>query len=645
MQLQTNMWIEGSYYVDFDKLGQLRIVGPNNHLHYGSVDLYRDQIEIDSTYNEKKQFTIIGKFLASHLFLHDPAIGHIKRVRDLTEIPGKPTPSFKQIYRRYPTDLAPNYIGIEQTDSGYEISYKRLYEDHWYGSKLLLDADTSIHRHENKRGYVLSSTKPYIKFQLSTDTDALPQSHLANVVLGKPFNTKCFGADRIAVERLLDRTAFEITHLVKNNKTSGFDFGTVFPRDWMESVDLGVGDLTPAAVAYMYNKAYEFINPQGMGWHENMVGEFEYEKEQETRGLSQSLDDLVDQSNRVSHSLRELVGQITEMYITRNMVDIEPRYLFALESVAPEKLQAHDLERAKKVAHFITLQASNNSLITFKKIPRLMRRHKYDEYYSAGNWRDSETAFLKVHAVLAPYDVNVVFYPHALGIIHKHAKALGVDQAQVAELVAKWRNVRDWYSFRNHDGSTAFALALYNVQQTKNSELQYDQLKVNHLDEAYDLFYNHPTAHDVMSFAKRIVSKDYFYTKSGPTIVGAGDGYTTYQYHGRVIWTKQTAFAVAGLAKQLARAKHEHWPKTQQTAIERAIITTAKASIDAWLKLGSVPELHYDKAGTPHYYNDQPTTEGPMNLVQLWSAVGARRIIKTYSEIISAAHKPVTSRR
>lgn len=645
MQLQTNMWIEGAYYVDFDKLGQLRIVGPNNHLHYGSVGLYHDQIEIDSTYNEHNQFVIVGKLLSNHLFLHDPAIGHIKRVRDLTEIPGKPVPSFLSIYRRYPTDLAPNYIGLELVDGGYEISYKRLYEDHWYGAKLIFEPGTTVHRHEHKRGYVVTSGKLAINFKLVTDTDALPDSHLKMVVRGEPLATAKLGAKHEAIEKLLDRTAFEITHLVKNNKTSGFDYGTVFPRDWMESADLGAKDLTPEAVAYMYHKAYEFINPQGLGWHENIVGEFEYEKERETQGLTQSLDDLVDQSNQVSHSLHELVNQITEMYITRNMVDIEPRYLFALESVDPKLLSAHDLDKAKKVAHFITLQATNNHIITFKKIPRLMRRHKHDEYYGAGNWRDSETAFLKVHAVLAPYDVNAVFYPRALEIIHQHAKVLGVQPADLAKLQAKWAKVREWYQFKNADGTLAAALALYNVEVSKTGSVKYDQLKVNHLDEAYDLFYGTPTQAEVMSFAKRLVDPDYFYTKSGPTIVGAHDGYTTKQYHGRVVWTKQTAFAVAGLDRQLARAHRDHWPKATTTVIERALEKTVEASIAAWLELGSVPELHYDRAGKAHYYNDQPTTEGPMNLVQLWSAIGARRIIRTYLEILDGRPNTPTKAR
>src|SRR5207245_1234688 len=112
----------------------------------------------------------------------------------------------------------------------------------------------------------------------------------------------------------------------------------------------------------------------------------------------------------------------TEMYIIRNMVDIEPRYLFALDSLPHSVFSQQDLDRAKRVARFIVLQAGSNQLITFKKIPRLMRRHKYDEYYNAGNWRDSESAFQRVHQVIAPYDVNVVFYPRALALIAKHAR-------------------------------------------------------------------------------------------------------------------------------------------------------------------------------------------------------------------------------
>lgn len=638
------MWIEGSYYVDFDTLGQLRIVGPNNHLHFGSVGLTQDQIKIISTYSEHGQFVIEGQLMTDQIFLHDPAIGHIRRVRDLTEIPNKETPSFAQVYRRYPTDLAPNYIGVELTSDGYEISYKRLYQEHWYGTKLLLAPDVTVRRHDRKRGYQLTTKMPAISFKLSTICDQLPDSRLSNVLAGEPLDTSPFAERQSDIDHLLDRTNFEITHLVKNNKTSGFDYGTVFPRDWMESADLGAGDITPNGLAYMYHKAYEYINPQGLGWHENVVGELEYEKEQEIRGLNHSLDDLVDQSNRVGHSLRELVNQITEMYIIRNMVDIEPRYLFALSTLRQKDMTSRDLEQAKKVARFILLQADHNRLITFKKIPKLLRRHKYDEYYGAGNWRDSETAFKNIHQVIAPYDVNVVFYPRALQLIAEHAKNLGADVGHVKELQAKWQQVRDWYRFENRDGKSAYALGLYEIGDDPD-KTHPKQLKVNHLDEAYDLFYNQPSRADVISFAKRILDPKYFYTKSGPTIVGAGDGYNTSQYHGRVIWTKQTAFAVAGLERQLERAKSSRWSMADRTVIAKAALKTAEASIEAWLRLGSIPELHYDRGGVPHFYNDQPATEGPMNFVQLWSAVGARRIIRSFLEVKLEARDSVKSSR
>ena len=46
--------------------------------------------------------------------------------------------------------------------------------------------------------------------------------------------------------------------------------------------------------------------------------------------------------------------------------------------------------------------------------------------------------------------------------------------------------------------------------------------------------------------------------------------------------------------------------------------------------MGAIPELHYDDNGTPRLYTDQTATEGTMNLVQLWSAMGARCIIRAY---------------
>jgi hypothetical protein len=634
MQLQTNLWIEGAYYLDFDQHGQLRIVGPNNHLHFATVGLYKDSLAIDEVHSEGGELVVKGHILASKTFLHDPIVAHIMKVRRYIDVQDKAKPDFQTVLRKNRADLLPNYIGVRYIKGAYQIEYKRLYQRHWYGTIITFAPDVKVDRQDRRRGFSLkASNSEHIRFTIKTESDQKPASALDRVISGHRIHTEVFKSSSNQVNALLDRTAMEITHLVRSNKTSGFDYGTVFPRDWMESADLGKGDFDIEAIRYMYHKALEFVDPQGAGWHENIVGEFEFEKQQETLELSAGLDALLDQSSRLGIALKDLIKQVEDMYVIRNMVDIEPRYVMGLDDLPHHMWNKIDLGRIKRAAHYVVAQAESAELITFKKIPPLLRRHKHDEYYGAGNWRDSMRGYKMVHPVIAPYDVNVVFYPRALEVIENHADMLGFNVSHIKELRRKWQKVKDWYRFTNTDGSEAYALALYDVKPNGDS-LEFKKLEVNHLDEAYDLFYGHPSEAEVVSFAQRLLDPDYFYTKSGPIVVGAKEkGYDTTNYHGKVIWTKQTAFAVAGLYRQLIRAQQQEWPRSTQQLLKRAVKNTARTSIEAWLKLGGIPELHYDDKGMPRYYDEQEAAEGPMNAVQLWSAVGARRIIKTYIDV------------
>jgi hypothetical protein len=574
--------------------------------------------------------------------LHDPVVAHIQRVRHYTEIPGKPVPSFMTVSKKYASEMAPNFVGIELTPDGYRVAYKRLFEEHWYGVNIQFDAQAKVVRHDRRRGFQLTSSNSTIGFKLTTETSQKIENRLKSVINIKPLNTAPFGKDKAVIDRLLDDTAIEITHLIRNNKTSGFDYGTVFPRDWMESADLGEEDLTPEAQRYMFDRTLDYVNAQGVGWHENIVGEFEYERRQEVRQLAGNLEDLTSQAARISEALRELIGQVEEMYIQRNMIDIEPRYLISMQSHR-KNLSSEALERLRKVAHFIVVQAQINDLITFKRLPALLRRHKHDEYYSVGNWRDSEHAFKQVHPVIAPYDVNVVFYPLALRIIGANARKLNADSKLVKELIEKWDRVKDWYQFQNKDGLNGYALALYDIVKSPEG-VKYKRLEVNHLDEGYQLFYGQPTEEEVVDLSRRLIDPDYFYTPVGPILVGAHEGYNTKQYHGKVIWTKQTAYVVAGLGKQLSRAKELGWMGESRDLIREALVKTSKSSLAAFIQLGGVPELHYERGGKAHFYTEQRETEGPMNRVQLWSAIGARRIIRTYLSVISSHAKARTGR-
>lgn len=632
MQLAGNLWVEGAYYLDVDELGQLRIVGPNNHLHFGSVGLYSSQFKIDLVYTQVDRLVVSGRLLASEFFLHDPALGHIRKVRELVKQPGKPPRPFEDIVKQHSTEVAPNYIGLRNTKNGQEVTYKRLYQSHWYGVVIQLTPDVKVVRHDRRRGFKLTSSQPEINFVITADTDNLPKNKLGVVTqVDPPIDTKFFGPQKHQIDFLLDRTALEINHLVKNNKTSGYDYGTVFPRDWMESADLGAGDLTPEAVRYMYEKAFEFIDTHGVGWHENIVGEYEFEKRRESSELSESLDNLVDRSSRIGSALQQLIGQVEHMYVIRNMIDIEPRYILGMQQIDAKDLGAQQIERLRRVASYIMMQAEINDLITFKKIPPLLRRHKGEEYYRAGDWRDSSSAYKLVHPVIAPYDVNVVFYPQALRLLVKHHQLLQVDKSMADKLLKKWERVKDWYRFENSDGTAAMSLALYDIKKN-GDQLQYRKLTVNHTDEAYDFFYGQPSESEAVSFSKRLLSPDYFYTPSGPVVVGNLEpGYDTRNYHGRVIWSKQTAIAAVGLQRALKGSKG--WSEQSKSIVQKALLSICQTSIDAFIKLGEAPELHYDLDGQPHLYSDQPDAEGPMNRVQLWSAVGARRIIKTYLEV------------
>ncbi|HUC20156.1 MAG TPA: hypothetical protein VMR98_01515, partial [Candidatus Polarisedimenticolaceae bacterium] len=279
--------------------------------------------------------------------------------------------------------------------------------------------------------------------------------------------------------------------------------------------------------------------------------------------------------------------------------------------------------------------ATTKNIITFKELPHLLRRHREEQYYVKGNWRDSDWAYRQIHPQLAPYDVNAVFYPEALKLMQIHATLLGLSLQETKAAALKWSDTKAHFRFTNPDGKDAYALALYDIHSLEPGD--YQMLKVNHLDEAYDLFYGQPSMEDIVSFAGRLLDPDYFYTASGPLVVGRNQGYNNSFYHGEVIWTKQTAFTVAGLQNQLKRAKSQRWPQAAQTLIHEALTATAKASIAAFLNLGAIPELHYDDNGRPRLFTDQPTTDGVMNLVQLWSAVGARRIIRAYLKAESEA--------
>jgi hypothetical protein len=361
----------------------------------------------------------------------------------------------------------------------------------------------------------------------------------------------------------------------------------------------------------MYQTALKDVNEKGEGWHEDVVGEYKYEFELSGKEI-----------------------------IDRKMIDIEPHYFMSL-GYLPQNfwLEKNIRDKLKKVAKYILREARHNDFITFKKLPSSART-KNREYYPVGNWRDSNEAFREIHPVIAPFDVNAVFYPKALINIKKYQKNLNLNKKDIDDiddLIKKWSNKKKDYLFKNPDGRIAYALALYDIKKDKSNKISYKKLKVNHLDESYLYTYCEGSQKEIKSFCERLLDPQYFYTRSGPLLIAKNNEYFYAQkeYHGLVIWMKQTAFVILGLSKHLKIAIINDWPPELQKLIKKTIFTITQDTLRSVSELNSIPEVHIDDDGIPKLFSDQLSTGNRDSEVQLWSAVGIRRIIRKYYELLT----------
>lgn len=60
-----------------------------------------------------------------------------------------------------------------------------------------------------------------------------------------------------------------------------------------------------------------------------------------------------------------------------------------------------------------------------------------------------------------------------------------------------------------------------------------------------------------VAFAERLLNYECLRNDSGSLLVAKNAGYAPTQYHGEVIWSKQSAIAIGGLRKHYLRAKKE----------------------------------------------------------------------------------------
>ncbi|NOQ68381.1 hypothetical protein GQ568_02990 [Patescibacteria group bacterium] len=597
MRINKNLWISGGYYADFDAYEQFRIIGPNNHLYCGLIDIPRHKITINSVKDKDNVLYVKGHFNSQKVNLYYPAMDDMRTVRE--EIGSE---TFLQIRENVYDRLVPHFTRKSKKDGKNILKFKRRYGRKYY--QTIFEFDIGIEIKKIKKpfaGFEISANLKKIPFVIKASTNDISCNKIKKVSLidKKDFDFSVFGKKKELAERIWSQTEIEIKHLLEWEKTSGDRFGTIFPRDWMEAADIGHHDLTPEVKSYMYEESLKNVNSRGEGWHEDVVGEFKYEYEVSGKNI-----------------------------LDRHMIDIEPHYLMNIEYLSQDFwLKKENRKKMHLVAKYILKQAKARGHITFKK----------DN--DTGNWRDSGDAFRKVSEVVAPFDVNAVFYPKALKSIKDNYKEFGFKDNEVSEIKKiyhKWKDKRDEYKFRNEDGTMAYALALYGITG-KNGKFEYKKMELNHLDESYLYTYCMGSKDDLESFCKRLLDPDYFYTKSGPLLVSKKSKYfyTSQEYHGLVIWIKQTAFVVLGLSKHLKLSIIEGWPVSTQRMIKETILKITEDTLNAVGQMRSIPEVYVDIDGKPIPYHNSIGNKNQGSEVQLWSAVGIRRIIRKYYELLT----------
>ncbi|MEA1937311.1 MAG: hypothetical protein U9N04_04345 [Patescibacteria group bacterium] len=598
MKINKNLWIEGGYYVDFDAFGQFRIIGPNNHLYCGLIDIPRHKITINSIQSKDNVLQVDAVFNSDSVNLYYPAMDDMRTVRVLAI-----RKTFLNIREEIYDRMVPQIVRKSKKDGKTLLKFKRVYGKKYYQTIFEFGDEVAVKKIKHPfAGYKIFTKSKKISFSIKAKTNDINLCKLNKIsaININGFNFNVFGKEEKLIKEIWNRTEFEIKHLLEWKKTSGDRFGTIFPRDWMEAADLGYHDLTPEVKSYMYEQSLKNISGKGKGWHEDVVGEFKHEYEMSGKNI-----------------------------FDRHMIDIEPHYLIGVEYL-PQSfwLKKENREKMRLVAKYVLEQADKYKHIIFKK------------NNDTGNWRDSGNAFRRMSKIIAPFDVNAVFYPRALFIIRENYKKLGFqkkDFLRIDAIYNKWKDKKKEYKFRNKNGKSVYALALYWIKKKEASNYQCCKLKADHLDESYLYAYGKGSKEDLKNFCERLLDPQYFYTKSGPLLVAKNNKYffNSTEYHGTVIWIKQTAFVVLGLSKHLKIAIIEEWPADLQKLIKKTILKIAKDTLNAIEIMDSIPEVYADKEGKPVPFFELAGSKNEGSEVQLWSAVGIRRIIRKYYELLT----------
>ena len=127
MKINKNLWIEGGYYVDFDAFGQFRIIGPNNHLYCGLIDIPRHKININSIKSKNNILQINAVFNSDSVNLYYPAMDDMRTVRVLAI-----RKTFLNIREEIYDRMVPQIVRRSKKNGKTLLKFKRVYGEKYY---------------------------------------------------------------------------------------------------------------------------------------------------------------------------------------------------------------------------------------------------------------------------------------------------------------------------------------------------------------------------------------------------------------------------------------------------------------------------------------------------------------------------------
>lgn len=543
----TTEWITPNFHIGVEATGELWITGPKRKCYFAR-SLTDEDLHIKGVNQIAHQLQIEATFTKATIFIPDPCLSELETVASAIAISYSP-------------------------DSRIQIAYSSA-RSPALQVLITLPKQAKITRSSIKQGFDVTCQNSDLGTTITAplQIDAVGPRFTKNDILfvKQKFPTKYNGL----YQQSLAMTNYLLSGIPPNDPQA--------IRQWLEGLAILEELLTPKAKLWIFSEALLALS--------NILN---YSNREIDKSPATHPYIHCKQSDESSfHNIEKLqqrillLGKVADTTFARSgILDLVPRLIIASGFVNHHQLSGEQVRLLRVLANSFLDSAQSQKIISFANAPRLFR--SLGPSYPSPTWRDSGDGFANAKGVIAPYEVNAVWYPSALRALGAHPEVFAVDPKKVAALLLRWQKLPDKFQYEDAEKSQCFSLALIG----KNS----DQLKINTLDEGYGLLFGKIDQDDAFHFAQRLSNPKYFYSSAGPILTSANDErFTQEQKYGKLIWTKQVAIALKGIQKHLELKPH--LAPSQARELRDTINRASTNTLSALTKIGRLTESHTTNA-------------------------------------------------